>query len=722
MAIRLTGTYGTTYYNQITVEIHDTDFAGDPGTMNLLPNGLIEKTEGEYLDVIKTTNYKVSMWLDNDDTNSYFDDLIEAEEGRFHLVVYRGSQLLFKGRIIVDSMTRDHALYPTFTFMAIDGITLLKSKKITGPSGSIKDWIIDCLNLNDVVNKMYSATDNLCVIASNLQFDDTYYDGIAFYENTWNPDYYYRLDGNKYERWTGWEILTEIFNRYGLHMRYWKGVYHIFGIEFPYEAWVGASGYKKNGTGVAILVPGTTVNIDNQVAYDGGKYMYENGLKSVQITAKKEYANAYFGENLIWEKTDTAYQSIGTIYRDTEYKALITLDATQLILNATGPYPPFFSVKMWVKETNQSTGAVTYLRTSTQQIKHTTVTVFQLDNYGASVDFTEIAYVLQTGKFEMQYKLPSVAYDRKLEFAFQFYQYLKYDYTVISGSPNVTSFDYKHTMKVGAEPLSTAKDIYFRAEVETDNVREKVINNYACDYNGNDLGKTFFFDGGGSSDRNLSTNRWRFSNSESWGPLEPALCRKLLEYNEANIVKLMIPCKMPLITSESIGLPTAYVTKFSFNSVTYFPYAIEIDHLMDIVRLSGVRVNAKSSKTITAYNVRSEETNPQGKETAGDTSNFGSYNEYQKGKCEEHIAGVTGDWIQLDYEIPTGSSYSSIRQSVSVFVEGVRWRHIETLTTNNANRSTYALDDDGKIYFWPYIPNKRVIVTINNYFETGIST
>lgn len=725
MAIRFTGTYGTTYLNQIIVEIHDTDFSGDSTGLNFTKEGLIEKSEGEYLDTIKTTNYKCSIYLDTDEAISFFDDLIEADEGRFHVVVYRDSTLLFKGRIIVDSMIKEDSLYPMLSFQAIDGLTLLKNVAYEGTTStiltSIKDLILNCITQNDVINKMYDDSDPIVVIASNLQFDDAYYDGVSFYETACNRDYFFKLDGNKEERLKAWDVLMEVLNKYGLNIRYWKGIYYVFSAEFPGEAWNAANGYTKDRTGTAILVPGTTVNI-NTLALKGGKWQYENGLKTVQINAKKEFANAYLGENLIWVKSNNSYQSIGALVHDLEYKGLVTIDVTQLILGATGPYPPFFSVKMWVKETNLITSAVSYLRTSTQQIKHNTLTIFQLDNYGSSVDHTEIAYILQSGKAETQFKIPSAAYDRKIEISFQFYQYLKYDYTVISGSPNVTTLDYNYKLKVGEEPLSTAKDIYFRATVDGDNVRDKQINILAPDYTGNDIAKTYFFDGGGSSEIVKSTNNWRYSNAESWGPLEPAIARKIMEYNEANIVKLLIPCNFPLVTSENIGLPTIYLTKFVYKSVNYFTYGVEIDHFNDIIRLSGIKVNAKSSKTVTAYNVRSEETNPQGKETVGDTSNFGSFYEYQKGKTEVHVMDVVGDDLQLDYEIPTGSSFSSIRQSIRVYVEGVRWRQVETLVTDNANRATYTLEDDGLIVFHPAIPNKKVIVDIENYFETGIST
>ncbi|MBK7789138.1 MAG: hypothetical protein IPJ54_11270 [Saprospiraceae bacterium] len=128
MAIRFTQVHGTTYLNEITVEIHDEDFSGDSTGLTFTDNGLIEKSEGEYLDLIKTTNYKCSIFLDSEETLTFFDDLIEADEGRFHLVVYRDTTLLFKGRIIVDSMTKTDELNPILEFHAIDGLTLLKKR------------------------------------------------------------------------------------------------------------------------------------------------------------------------------------------------------------------------------------------------------------------------------------------------------------------------------------------------------------------------------------------------------------------------------------------------------------------------------------------------------------------------------------------------------------------------------------------------------------------
>ena len=149
MAIRFTGTYGTTYENQITVEVHDTDFVGTSTSLNFTKEGLIEKTEGEYLDTIKTTNYKCSIYLDTDEAISFFDDLIEADEGRFHVVVYRDTTLLFKGRIIVDSMTKEDSAYPMFSFQAIDGLTLLKNVAYEGTTStiltSVKDLILNCI-------------------------------------------------------------------------------------------------------------------------------------------------------------------------------------------------------------------------------------------------------------------------------------------------------------------------------------------------------------------------------------------------------------------------------------------------------------------------------------------------------------------------------------------------------------------------------------------------
>lgn len=723
MAIRFTGTYGTTYGNSIKVEIHDTDFTGTATGITFTSEGLMEKSEGEYLDIIKTTNYKCTIYLDSTEVNSFFDDLINEDEGRFHLVVYRGTTLLFKGRIIVDSMVREDSQYPMFTFQAIDGLTLLKSVDYQGTTSTIltnvRNLILNCLLQNDVVNKMYASSDKLLVIASNLQFNDAYYDGFSFYENAYNRDYFFKLDGNKEERLKAWDVLTEVLTKYGLTIRYWKGIYYVFGNEWPAEAWNSAAGYKKDRSTIGIPVSQSAVNIDN-IALRGGKWQYENGLKEVLINAKKDFANAYLGENFIWPKATTSYQTIGSMVHDLEYKGLVTIDITKLVLGATGPYPPFFSVKMWIKETNLTNNTVSYLRTTPQQIVHHPSNIFTLNNSGSTEDHTEIVYVLQTGKFETQFKIPLATYDRKIEVKFQFYQYLKYDYTSISGSPNVTTLDYNYKLKAGEEPLSTAKEIYFKASVDSDNVRNLTRNIYAPDYNGNDLGKTYFWDGG-SGEVNKSNNNWRYSNSESWGPLEPTICRKIMEYNEANIVKIMIPCNVPMITVETAGIAHIFLTKFTYKSVNYFTYGVEIDHFNDIIRLEGFRVNTKSTKSLTTYNVRSEETNPEGKETVGDTSNFGSFFEFQKGKTEVHVMDVVGDDLQIDYDIPTGSSFNSIRQSIRVYVDGVRWRHVATLVTDNANRSTYTLGDSGLIVFWPAIPNRKVIVDIDNYFETGIS-
>ena len=326
MAVRFSGSYGTTFKNTINVYIHDEDYVGDIYPINKFDDaGLIEKSEGTHTDAIKPTSYKCTIYIDSNELLALFEDFISAPEGRFHLEVRRGSTLLFFGRIIVDAMALDDAFEPSFTFMAIDGVTLLKNVQYsittaTNKLANIKDIIVNCLNLNDVVTKMYSGTARLVVIASNLQFDDAYFDGEGFYNHACLHDYFFTLEKNSEERLKAWDVLVEVLNRFGLNMRYWKGAYYVFGCEYPAEMYNYVKGYDKNGDNIGTVTLATSsLTIDN-MSLTGGKYYFENGLKQVQINAKKEFANAYFGENLKWVKTDNSYYSIGALPKDKVYR------------------------------------------------------------------------------------------------------------------------------------------------------------------------------------------------------------------------------------------------------------------------------------------------------------------------------------------------------------------------------------------------------------------
>lgn len=151
MAKRFSSTFYSTKNVLYVVEIWDTAFSGTVTQFTISANNFQLQQAGsgdKILSHMSPTSCQFDFFVENTAHEGLITDLIEANEGRFTVVIFRSGSLYWAGQIVADIGSIEEAYYPyAFTIRATDGIGLLKTidYKDTGGAYTGKDRALDVI-------------------------------------------------------------------------------------------------------------------------------------------------------------------------------------------------------------------------------------------------------------------------------------------------------------------------------------------------------------------------------------------------------------------------------------------------------------------------------------------------------------------------------------------------------------------------------------------------
>jgi len=676
--IRFTGTYNAVNSSVWDISIIDTSYSGAALEMVLDRGGTAievsyNTTENELHNRIDTMNARMTIVNNSADIQSLFEDLIEAEENRFYIQIERDGSPYFIGKVIPDDMVLQDMLNPPLTINAIDGITDLKNIEYDAAyeTKTIKDFIIYCLNKLGV-SALYGGAEAILMTQTNLtpNIAMSYTNLFAIMKCN---HYFYEVKNEIKKPLSCYDVLNELCGRCYCKLYYENGRWNFTGMEGNFENRTGSYiFYAKDGSTISGTSPGNTIiELDDYGLY-GGAYRFKGAYNKVVLKVKQDWTNKVYGDGDFFEVNypgpEHAYYDLGYVLSGEAY----TLRFINNILFADhlgDPVPYNFRVKYTVKITVLSTGTPTETE-------------------------YEFEYPFHVYSYEQKLEIAAVSGDRTVAVKAEIIE-------VNPPGSTIEALTCKFNYKLSKDKETDTTE--FKAYLSSDNVKVKEIENIGSDRYGKELCKFFFFSGTAGSDREV-TDEYKFAAADSYQSLELAITSHMLKYLR-NTQKFY-----------SFGLNTVYgldintsLNRYDYKGETFRIVAYKRDLISDLATVTMVKYSTGNATGITAV-----EDVPA---VNGVTSNFTNVISTVGTTIYEEFSNVTTNSVTLEYVLPTAATQNSLRDNIDVFVEGVRWRHVNTIGTI---KNTYAVNPaTSVITFFRALDNARVIVKLSKIYVTG---
>ncbi|MBK8698376.1 MAG: hypothetical protein IPN29_02030 [Saprospiraceae bacterium] len=430
--------------------------------------------------------------------------------------------------------------------------------------------------------------------------------------------------------------------------------------------------YAKDGSTIAGTSPGNTIiELDDYGLY-GGAYRFKGAYNKVVLKVNKDWTNKVYGDGDFYEVNypgpEHAYYDLGYVLSGEAY----TLKFINNILFADhlgDPVPYNFRVKYTVKITVLSTGTPTETE-------------------------YEYEYPFHVYSYEQKLEIAAVSGDRTVAVKAEIIE-------VNPPGSTIEALTCKFNYKLSKDKETDTTE--FKAYLSSDNVKVKEITNIGSDRYGKELCKFYFHTGTFPSDREV-TDEYKFNAADSYQSLELAIVSHMLKYLR-NTQKFY-----------SFGLNTVYgldintsLNRYDYKGETFRIVAYKRDLISDLATVTMVKYSTGSNTGITAV-----EDVPA---VNGVTSNFSTAISTIGTQIYEEFSNVTTNSITLEYVLPTTATQNSLRDNIDVLVEGVRWKHVNTIGTL---KNTYAVNPaTSVITFFRALDNARVIVKLSKIYVTG---
>ena len=676
--IRFTGTYNAVNGGVWDVTIIDTSYSGSTNDMVLDRGGTAlevsyNTSENELHNRIDTMNARLTIVNNSAATQSLFEDLIEAEENRFYLQIERDGSPYFIGKIIPDDMTLQDMLYPPISFNAIDGLTDLKNIEYDAAyeTKTVKDFIIYCLNKLGV-SALYGGSEAILMTQTNLtpNIAMSYTNLFAIMKCN---HYFYKVANEIKKPLSCYDVLSELCGRCYCRLYYENGRWNFTGMEGQFEDRVGSYiFYTKSGSTISGTSPGNTIiELDDYVLY-GGQYRFKGAFNKVVLNVNPDWTNKVYGDgdffDLNYPGPEHAYYDLGYVLSGEAY----TLKFINNILFADhlgDPVPYNFRVKYTVKITVLSTGTPTETE-------------------------YEFEYPFHVYSYDHKIEIAAVSGDRSVQVKAEIIE-------VNPPGSTIEALTCRINYRLSKDKETDTTE--FKAYLSSDNVKVKTIENIGSDRYGKDLCKFFFFSGTPGSDREV-TDEYKFNAGDSWQSLELAIVSHMLKY--LRNVQKYYTCG--LNTNYSLDINTS-LNRYQYKDEVFRIINYKRDIISDMATITMVKYSTGSNTGITAV-----EDVPA---VNGVTSNFSTTISTVGTTIYEEFTNVTTNSITLEYVLPTTATQNSLRDNIDVFVEGVRWKHVNTIGTR---KNTYAVNPaTSVITFFRALDNANVIVKLSKIYVTG---
>ena len=238
MAVRLKSLYYSSEDIPYGIELYDTDLGADADIdfdmpVSGAPALSYEGNEDDVFSEILACSASVTMWIENADQRSFFNDFVLAPEGRFFMRLYYMDGVTevtyFIGKVIHDTTYLETGTLPTFTINAIDAMMELKTidyEPTTNlPSSYITIMLEYCLMTSSITTFFFdNDTDGVFHVYNEYE-SVLHLDSTEVLSDTYLENYFSTAVDGQEEKYTCLSVLAELLRGLGARMYFDKGRY-----------------------------------------------------------------------------------------------------------------------------------------------------------------------------------------------------------------------------------------------------------------------------------------------------------------------------------------------------------------------------------------------------------------------------------------------------------------------------------------------------------------
>lgn len=337
MAARFTaisrGELGTSY----TVEIHDSAYGGAATEIEIAGFSLLydpDKQEDPITSIISSSlTFNINIQPSTQSAiNTFIDDLVGADEGRFRIKVTKASAIFWVGFILTDQISIEDQNWAdkvsTFTVTAVDGISRLKDMDYNDAGTAYTGRVTAREHLFNILDKIgtadfYGATENylfiICrwyedsmgAVVTNNPLSKTYIDHAVFVSTD--------TEGN--EKFTScYDVLKQLAQLFLCRFYYSAGVYRYDQIGEYREATVTRIKYYKGDTFNTSTTGedlGVVENVDNIIRLGNvnGRFFYFAPAREIRLSFE-HLNNRNYLSGYVWDADSDPAHTMPIIGRE----------------------------------------------------------------------------------------------------------------------------------------------------------------------------------------------------------------------------------------------------------------------------------------------------------------------------------------------------------------------------------------------------------------------
>lgn len=733
MPVRYSNTSIALRGDRIITNIIDTAYGGVATDFNIIKDGITFKTNGDARDLWKPMNLSsvvLNMYLDTPDLFDFYDEISEAEEGRFFLEIRRINAndieyREFVGMVLTDGLQRQDTTYPVFKLEAIDGMAILKEVPFewSGTNFWKPLWEIfyDALIKNPVIQEIYGGGDMIAYFQSKIQPQTAVWTG-DFFTTVHHSDFFFEMSEDQRTNWDCYRVIEELCNKYMLRVTYDDGAYYILGTETFYlgasilDVARGVTKGKSYGSTVALEF--AYFDLTN-LGLDGGTYNAIKGYRQVRIEASKEGSNKYLAQDKVYSLSNwnAGYFTVPPMIKNQEFELQIQINTTMLW---QVDFPEYGRVnriqhvlELWVKFTDQETNDVFY-----GEIFGANIVDGDKEFAFKYVDTEKknLFYMGQEtwGTYSKVLKLifPTYAKDRKVEIKYNFAFHQNYSEISIGG--NLREYDFQMRFSMGASPLGeVGSAIPINAYIETTKntgIYNKKI--YSSEMYGRS-GTRAVFSNGTTLDYPVES-MWRIG-SGSYEGLEKAISKFMIKQlvNSAKVLKIPIESN-PIYFI--LGYLKAFGT-FGYKDKEYITTQVEHNYLDDVMVITGIEKKPESTATIISNSIIVNRPPIESQAASiGSTSSMISRvnTSWIVERVEIGSTGVTEIDIPVTMYVPEDAVINSVYNSLLVMIDGVMWSMVQAFNPADKRPRVRVDLPNTKLHFNRTLQNTIVTLVYQN--------
>ena len=695
MAIRLKSEFHSLAGVLWTIEVHDTDYAGSE--IEFKSNDFTEQLDGEdnRFAPILTNAIDLEMLVENSNHESFINDLIDAAENQFQIVIKKDSSLHFVGQILNDIISIEDAYFPyRFRITATDGLGRLKDISYNNSGSAYTGWatfqdhIHNCLNLTGLAAQFGASDpflkttvnwyeDNHSVTANLDPLTVTRVQHEVYYEQDKNGNYTYT---------SAYDVLKSLLVIFGAQIKFSGGCYHIIQPNELENATFSVRTYAKDKT---LLSAVTNANYDitkssTNERLSGAVYQFFPALSSVSVSYNHG-SNENRGTSINWKSGSESEYNLGTYKFDipgSTIKFTSQIDYSAFFTEVSIPFDVGYFIvwRLKLQFTNQYMDRE-YFNYGGGNVQYVTNLKWRTDSSDYIHLFKVITEKEKSGVIDFNFETPKISGEGDVITKFEFVGKFMFDGTSLSDTDLAFNYvvkePYFEIVENGdpAEQSDTTVSEVTNSGAPSNSVSYRIDTIIGDGPTANSPGRLQVYDGTDWVD----SGAWNVGDTGTRYKIQELLIREVISGQKQSIRKMqggiisanLEPHNLFIYDSKKyIFLRGSYGARLDqWNNVLY---AIDIVRT-GITALSDVEKNDKVTSPSTGYTVDSGSTDPGSVTAPGGIvqTNPDFDNEFDGNVIVKDNAVITSEILENKN---IGDSHPAIVHSLPSGVDGYKVR------------------------------------------------